>query len=87
MDSTPDHELAMASAQLHETAHMAGQILKLLQDMTAKNHNNSQIKAWVQSKLTRVHHDLSDVRTYLRGLCCKPDYGGDKSACGCMLPP
>ncbi len=80
-----DHELAMASAQLHETAHMAGQIHTLLHTMAAQgNPREAQIKAWVQSKLTRVHHDLADVRTYLRGQCCNKAFTGDKSSCGCL---
>lgn len=76
-----DHELAMASAQLHEIAHMAGHIHSLLNDEAA---NKGEIKAWVQSKLTRTHHDLADVRTYLRGICCRKGYKGDTSSCGCM---
>ena len=79
--SSKDHEFAMASAQLHEISHMSGNIHLLLE-----NHDGHEIKAWVQSKLTRAHHDLADVQTYLRGLCCKTSFEGDKTACGCMAP-
>lgn len=85
----PDHELAMASAQLHETAHMAGQVLNMLNTFSNKtNPEATQIKAWVQSKLTRIHHDLSDVRTYLRGQCCSlnSSAGTPPTSCGCMRP-
>lgn len=84
MSTHTDHELAMANAQLHETAHMANHIHSLLHDLSTRGGHNGEIKAWVQSKLTRVHHDLSDVRTYLRGICCSTEYTGDKSSCGCM---
>jgi len=77
----PDHEVAMASAQLHEISHMANNIHSLL------HNGNGDIKAWVQSKLTRAHHDLADVRTYLRGLCCGKSFQGDTKACGCMAYP
>lgn len=79
--SSLDHEFAMASAQLHEISHMAGNIHTLL-----ATNPDPEIKAWVQSKLTRAHHDLADVRTYLRGLCCQRSFEGDKTACGCMDP-
>lgn len=79
--SPKDHELAMASAQLHEMAHMAGHILTLL-----KENNPNEIQAWVQSKLSTAHKDLSDIRTYLRGVCCKKGFKGDRSSCGCLKP-
>jgi len=80
--TTPkDHDLAMASAQLHEMAHMAGHILTLL-----KENDSHEIKAWVQSKLSTAHKDLSDIRTYLRGVCCKKGFKGDRSSCGCLAP-
>lgn len=84
MSSLPDHELAMANAQLHETAHMAKQIHTLLHDLSAHGGHHGEIKAWVQSKLTLAHHNLSDVRTYLRGICCSKNNVGDQSVCGCM---